>query len=75
MLFTHLKPDFYRQQADNILALNPQLFCQQIDKKSIHWYNELLYMFFHSCSYKTSCFYDPTSHWEFCKFFSHFHYG
>ena len=27
------KPGLYLQQADNILALNAQLSCQQIDKK------------------------------------------
>ena len=27
------KPGLYLQQADNILGLNPQLFCQKIDKK------------------------------------------
>ena len=37
------------------MALNPQLFCQQIDKKSAKKY-ELLNMFFHRCSYKKSCF-------------------
>ena len=36
--------------------LNPQLFCQQIDQKNTLWQNELLYMFFHRCSYKYSCF-------------------
>ena len=25
----------YPQQTENILALNPQLFCQQIDKKKL----------------------------------------
>ena len=42
MLFTHFylmsekqqKPGLYLQQAGNILALNPQIFCQQIDKKT-----------------------------------------
>ena len=35
ILFTHFyyKPDLYLQQAGNTLALNPQLFCQQVDKK------------------------------------------
>ena len=64
MLFTHfhftqgqkLETWFYRQEVENILALNPQLYCQQIDKKSIYWYNQLLNMFFHRCSYKNSCF-------------------
>ena len=37
MLLTHLKHGLYRQQAANIPALNPQRFCQQIDKKSIYW--------------------------------------
>ena len=42
MLFTHFylmsekqqKSGLYLQQAGNILALNPQIFCQQIDKKT-----------------------------------------
>ena len=46
------KPGLHRQQA----ALYPQLFCQQIDRKSIHWSNELLNMSFHRCSYRNSCF-------------------
>ena len=41
-LFTHFylmqgkkwKPDLSLQQAENILALNSQLSCQQIDKKT-----------------------------------------
>ena len=27
------KPDLYLQQVENILVLDRQLFCQQIDKK------------------------------------------
>ena len=27
------KPSLHTQQTGSILALNPQLFCQQIDKK------------------------------------------
>ena len=27
------KPGLYLQQVENVLALSPQLFCQQIDKK------------------------------------------
>ena len=45
MSFTHhhlmqeknWKPGLYRQQAQNILELYLQLFCQQIAKKTIHW--------------------------------------
>ena len=37
------------------MTLNPQPFCQQIDKKMLKKY-ELLNMFFHKCSYKNSCF-------------------
>ena len=44
------------QQADNILALNPQLLCQHIDGKFTQWYNELLNLFFHRCRNKYSCF-------------------
>ena len=43
------------QQVGNTLELNPLLFCQQTDK-NILWWNELLNMFFHKCSYKSSCF-------------------
>ena len=32
--------------ASDTLTLNPQLFCQQIDKKISLWYNELLICFF-----------------------------
>ena len=42
MLLTHFylmegkkkKPGLYLQQAGNTLALNSQLFCQEIDKKT-----------------------------------------
>ena len=45
MLFTHFyfmqrkkqKPILHLQQAENILALNPQVFCQQINKNTTHW--------------------------------------
>ena len=37
------------------MALNRQLFCQQIDKKYAKKY-ELLNMILHSCGYKNSCF-------------------
>ena len=56
LLTFSLHPGLYYKQADNILVLNPQLFCQQIVKKNIHRYNELLNMFFHRCSYKNSCY-------------------
>ena len=58
MLFTHLylmqggkkKPDLYLLQAENILVLNPQLFCLPTSshKKSTHWKDELTakYVFF-----------------------------
>ena len=37
------------------MALNPQPFCQQIDKKILKKY-ELLNMLLHRCSYKNSYF-------------------
>ena len=44
MLFTHfylmqgkkMKLVLYLQQAENILALKPNIFCQEINKKAIH---------------------------------------
>ena len=27
----------YLQQTDNIFAVNPYIFCQQIDKKTTQW--------------------------------------
>ena len=46
----------HHQQTENIQMLNSQLFCQQIDQKTIQWQNELLAMFLRRCSYKNSCF-------------------
>ena len=40
------KPGLYLQWADNFMALNSQIFCQQIEKKTNHWKNKLLNMFF-----------------------------
>ena len=46
------------KQVPNTLALNLQIFCQQIDKKNTLWWNKMLNMFFffHKRSYKNGCY-------------------
>ena len=52
------KPCLSRQLAEKILALNPKLLVNKLTKANRHWYNALLNMLFHKCSYKNSCFFE-----------------
>ena len=46
----------YLQQTDNTLVLNPQLFCQQIDKKRYPLVKWTANMFFIGVAIKIACF-------------------
>ena len=64
MLFTHfyltqgqrLETWFVSLASREYFGVEPTTFLSTNWQKRIHWYNELLNMFFHRCSYKNSCF-------------------